>query len=84
MAKDMDFEDFRYLLNVQHDELEFETPDGQHYLISDCAIDTPAETPYALFRPDGTKDYARDADGVLDLTIDGTSIRAMFDDLYFY
>lgn len=84
MAKDMNYEDFRYLLNVQHAELEFETPDGQHYLISDSAVETPDAAPYALFRPDDTIDYAKDADGVLDLSIDGTSIRAMISDLNFY
>ena len=84
MAKDMNFEDFRYLLNEQHAELVFDTPDGRHFLISDSAVDTPDGMPYALLRPDDTIDYARDADGVLDLTIDGTSIRAMINDLDFY
>ena len=74
-----DIDAFIEAVDVNHSEVYLEI-DGKDYIVSESMGHGPADEPLSLTGPDGQR-YAWNADGILDLTLDGKTIRSLVDSI---
>ena len=74
-----DIDAFIEAVDVNHSEVYLQI-DGKDYIVSESMGHGPADEPLSLTGPDGQM-YAWNANGILDLTLDGRTIRSLVDSI---
>jgi len=75
----LNINEFITAVDVNHSEVYLEI-DGKDYIVSESMGHGPADEPLSLTGPDGQM-YAWNANGILDLTLDGRTIRSLVDSI---